>query len=87
MTNPDLIHNYRRYIYGEFDDTGESLLKLSRFMDSFKIPGLPSLASHENESTKGVDWQCEVLENAEYSFSKRKCNRQQQLHNRHCTER
>ena len=71
MTNPDLILITGDIIYGEFDDTGESLLKLTRFMDSFKIPWAPIFGNHENESTKGVDWQCEVLENAEYSFFKR----------------
>lgn len=40
-------------------------------MDSFKIPWAPVFGNHENESKMGVDWQCKILENAQYSLFSR----------------
>jgi predicted phosphodiesterase len=70
-TNPDLILITGDLVYGEFDDLGTSLKKYVKFMDGFEIPWAPIFGNHDNESINGVDWQCEVLENAEYSFFKR----------------
>lgn len=70
---PDLIIMTGDLVYGEFDDNGTALLDLISFMEGFKIPWAPVFGNHDNESTKGVDWQCEQLENAEYClFEQRK---------------
>ena len=65
-TNPDLILITGDLVYGEFDDNGENLLELIEFMESFKIPWAPVFGNHDNESHKGVDWQCDQLEAAEH---------------------
>ena len=70
-TQPDLIIMTGDIVYGEFDDTGESLQKMVKFMDSFKVPWAPVWGNHDNESIKGVTWQCQQLENAEYCLFKR----------------
>ena len=64
-TNPDLILLTGDLVYGEFDDNGTAFTALVDFMDSFGIPWAPIFGNHENESKKGVDWQCEQLEKAE----------------------
>ena len=71
MTNPDLILITGDVVYGEFDDTGTTFRKVVKYMDSFKIPWAIVFGNHDNESKMGVDWQCELLENAEYSLFKR----------------
>ena len=63
---PDLILITGDIIYGEFDDSGESLLEFIEFMDSFQIPWAPVFGNHDNESKKGVDWQCEQFEKSKY---------------------
>ncbi|MCR4719950.1 MAG: metallophosphoesterase, partial [Firmicutes bacterium] len=70
--NPDLILLTGDLVYGEFDDTGESMLDLVEFMEGFEIPWAPIFGNHENESHEGVDWQCEQLENAEYCLFKQR---------------
>ena len=65
-TNPDLILVTGDIVYGEFDDSGSALLSFVTFMESFQIPWAPVFGNHENESKKGVDWQCEQFINAEY---------------------
>lgn len=71
--NPDLIIMTGDLVYGEFDDKGTSLIKFIDFMEGFKIPWAPVFGNHDNESTKGADWQCRQLENAEYClFRQRK---------------
>ena len=65
-TNPDLILITGDLVYGEFDDNGENFLELVEFFESYKIPWAPVFGNHDNESHKGVDWQCEQLEKAEY---------------------
>ena len=65
-TNPDLIIMTGDNVYGEFDDKGTAWTSLVNFMDSFEIPWAPIFGNHDNESKKGVDWQCEQLEKAEY---------------------
>lgn len=64
-THPDLILITGDVVYGEFDDSGRALESLVEFMESFGIPWAPVFGNHDNESKKGVDWQCEQFENAE----------------------
>ena len=70
--NPDFIIITGDLIYGEFDDSGEALLEFIDFMDSFKIPWAPIFGNHDSESYKGVDWQCEQLENSPYCLFKQR---------------
>lgn len=65
-TNPDLIILTGDIVYGEFDDSGTALVSFVEFMESFEIAWAPVFGNHDNESAKGVDWQCEQFENAEY---------------------
>lgn len=71
-TNPDLILLTGDIIYGEFDDNGTALVGFIEFMESFQIPWAPIFGNHENESMKGVDWQCQQLENAQYCLFEQK---------------
>lgn len=64
--NPDLIIMTGDLVYGQFDDSGERFLELVEFMESCKIPWAPIFGNHDNESKKGVDWQCAQFEAAEY---------------------
>lgn len=64
--NPDLILVTGDLIYGKFDTQGEILTQYIALMESFKIPWAPVFGNHDNECPKGVDWQCEQLEKAEY---------------------
>lgn len=61
---PDLILLVGDIVYGEFDDSGTAFTDIVRFFDSFNIPWAPVFGNHENESAKGVDWQCDQLESA-----------------------
>ncbi len=70
--DPDLILMTGDLVYGEFDDAGTSLLSLIAFMDSLKTPWAPVFGNHDNESTKGADWQCEQLKKAEYCLFKQR---------------
>ena len=67
-TSPDLIIITGDIIYGEFDDSGRSFEKFVQFMDSLAIPWAPVFGNHDNESDKGVQWQCEQFENAKYAL-------------------
>ena len=69
---PDLIIITGDLVYGEFDDNGTAFLDFVAFMDSFGIPWAPVFGNHDNESAKGVDWQCEQLENAEHCLFKQR---------------
>lgn len=69
--DPDLIIITGDFIYGEFDDSGENFKKLINFVESFNIPWAPVFGNHDNESMKGVTWQCEQFENAENCLFKR----------------
>ena len=71
-TNPDLILLTGDLVYGEFDDNGTMLESLIAKMESFGIPWAPVFGNHENESAKGVDWQCQQLENAEHCLFKQR---------------
>lgn len=70
--NPDLIIITGDLVYGEFDDSGESLIEFINFMDNFKIPWAPVFGNHDNESHKGVDWQCKQLVNSNYCLFKQR---------------
>lgn len=72
VTNPDLIIITGDIVYGEFDDAGTALVGFIEFMESFQIPWAPVFGNHDNESTKGVDWQCEQFENAKYCLFEQK---------------
>ena len=52
--------------YGSFDDTGATLKWICELMDSFEIPWAPVFGNHDNESEKGVKWQCEQFEKSQY---------------------
>jgi hypothetical protein len=41
-------------------------------METFKTPWAPIFGNHDNESKKGVDWQCDQFENAEYCLFEQK---------------
>ena len=68
---PDLILMTGDNVYGEFDDSGASLKKLIAFMEGFQIPWAPVFGNHDNESTKGVAWQCCQYEEAKHCLFKR----------------
>ena len=65
-TKPDLIIITGDLVYGRFDPNGDLLKSLIAFMESLQIPWAPVFGNHDNESLKGVDWQCAQLEAAEY---------------------
>ena len=71
QTNPDLIFITGDMVYGSFDDNGTSLEWFCDFMDSFRIPWAPIFGNHDNESKKGIDWQCERLRNSKYCLFNR----------------
>ena len=71
-TKPDLILLTGDLVYGEFDDNGTMFESLIAKMESFGIPWAPIFGNHENESAKGVDWQCQQLENAEHCLFKQR---------------
>ena len=70
-TKPDLITITGDVVYGRFDDRGVQLTKLIEVMESFKISWCPVFGNHDNETKKGVKWQCEQFENAKYCMFKR----------------
>lgn len=71
-TNPDLILITGDLVYGRYDDNGTSLMALIDFMESIGIPWAPVFGNHDNESYKGADWQCKMLENAEHCLFKQR---------------
>ncbi len=71
QTKPDFIFITGDMVYGEFDDSGRSLMKFCEFMDSFGIPWAPVFGNHDNESAKGVEWQCEILSKSGFCLFKR----------------
>ena len=58
QTKPDLIFITGDIVYGEFDDSGNSFEWFCDFMDGFGIPWAPVFGNHDNETARGVDWQC-----------------------------
>lgn len=71
QTRPDVIFITGDIVYGSFDDNGSTLEWFCRLMDSFRIPWAPVFGNHDNETAKGVAWQCERLESSEYCLFKR----------------
>lgn len=71
QTNPDIIFITGDMVYGSFDDNGTTFEWFCEFMDSFKIPWAPTFGNHDNESKKGVEWQCEQFEKSKYCMFKR----------------
>lgn len=70
-TTPDLILITGDIIYGEFDDAGSSFVEFTNFMDSLEIPWAPVFGNHDNESYKGIDWQCRQWEESRNALFKR----------------
>ena len=70
--DPDLILVTGDLVYGGYDDAGTSFTRFADFMDGFDIPWAPVFGNHDNESTKGVDWQCDYLENCENCLFKQR---------------
>lgn len=71
QTKPDLIFITGDIVYGSFDDSGSALEWICAFMDSFRIPWAPVFGNHDNESKRGVAWQCAQFEESEYCLFKR----------------
>lgn len=71
QTKPDLIFITGDIVYGSFDDTGSTLAWFCSFMDSFGIPWAPTFGNHDNESAKGVAWQCAQFEKSRHCVFKR----------------
>lgn len=71
QTAPHLIIMTGDIVYGEFDDSGESLELFCDFMDSLGVPWAPVYGNHDNESRRGIQWQNERLATSELClFSK-----------------
>lgn len=70
-TKPDLIIVTGDITYGEFDDSGKSLLAFIEKMESYRIPWAPVWGNHDNESVLGVDWQCQQFINAKNCLFKK----------------
>ncbi len=66
QAQPDLIMITGDVVYGEFDDSGRILDLFCHFMDSLRIPWTFVFGNHDNESTRGVTWQCERYMRSEY---------------------
>lgn len=71
-SKPDVILIAGDVLYSEFDDNGTSILDLIEYMDSLQIPWAPTFGNHDNESAKGVDWQCEQYMNSTYCLFNRR---------------
>ena len=71
-TEPDLILFSGDITYGEFDDSGRTLTRIIAYMESLGVPWAPVFGNHDNESTKGVTWQCSRFEKAVNCLFKRR---------------
>ena len=71
QTRPDLIFITGDIIYGSFDDAGTTFRWFCRLMDSLCIPWAPVFGNHDNESRRGVAWQCARFEESEYCLFRR----------------
>lgn len=69
--NPDLIVVSGDMICGETDDSGKDFLAFIEYMDSLGIPWACCFGNHDNESNKGVLWQCEMLQKAKNCLFRR----------------
>ena len=68
---PDMIFMTGDLVYGSFDDSGRTFEWFCRTMDSFGIPWAPVFGNHDNESARGVLWQCECLEKSKHCLFRR----------------
>ena len=66
QTRPDIIFITGDLVYGSFDDNGTTFEYFCKLMDSFNIPWAPVWGNHDNESAKGVSWQCDRLKMCEW---------------------
>lgn len=71
QTTPDVIFLTGDLVYGSFDDRGSTFEWFCNTMDSFKIPWAPVFGNHDNESERGVLWQCARLSASEYCLFRR----------------
>ena len=71
QTKPDLIILTGDIIYGSFDDKGTTFEWFCKLMDSLKTPWAPVFGNHDNESERGVSWQCERFAESEYCLFER----------------
>ena len=71
QTRPDLIILTGDLVYGSFDDAGSTFLWFCELMDSFEIPWAPVFGNHDNETKRGVAWQCECFERSRYCLFRR----------------
>lgn len=71
QSRPDLIFITGDMVYGSFDDSGKTFEWFCDFMDSLSIPWACVFGNHDNESHKGVEWQCSRLENTKYGLFKK----------------
>lgn len=71
QTKPDMIFITGDMVYGSFDDNGTTFAYFCKLMDSFEIPWAPVFGNHDNESQRGVAWQCQQFENSTYCMFKR----------------
>ena len=69
--NPDLILIAGDVIYGKFDDAGTALEGIVALMETLRTPWAPVFGNHDNESRKGVEWQCQQFIDAENCMFKR----------------
>ncbi len=68
---PDLIFITGDIVYGSFDHSGKVMEWFCSLMDSFEIPWAPIFGNHDNETQKGVKWQCEQFEKSEFCLFRR----------------
>lgn len=71
QSRPDMIFITGDMVYGSFDDSGRMFERFCDFMDSLAIPWACVFGNHDNESLKGVEWQCDLLESTKYGIFKR----------------
>ena len=71
QTRPDLIFITGDLVYGSFDDNGTALEYYCKLMDSLATPWAPVWGNHDNESARGIVWQCEQLQKSKYCLFKR----------------
>lgn len=71
QSRPDMIFITGDMVYGSFDDSGRIFERFCNFVDSFCIPWACVFGNHDNETNRGVDWQCDLLENTKYGMFKR----------------
>jgi len=71
QTKPDLIFITGDMVYGSFDDEGSTFEWFCAFMDSLETPWAPVFGNHDNESAKGVAWQCEKLQKSKNCLFKK----------------